>query len=63
MENNIRKIRKEKGMTIEELAMIAKISNVYIYHLENGTRNNPSYGVMKDIARALETGIEEVFGQ
>lgn len=63
MKNNMRKIRKERGMTIEELAEIAKVSAVYIYHLENGTRDNPSYGVMRDIARGLETTIEAVFGE
>ena len=54
MENNLRRIRKQKGMSIRQLAELAKISEVYIYHLENGTRKNPSYGVMKDIARGLD---------
>lgn len=61
MGNNIRKIRKEKGMSIEELAELSGLSKVYIYHLENGTRNNPSYEVMKDISKGLEKTIEEVF--
>ncbi len=61
MSNNIRKIRQEKGMTIQQLSELSKISTVYIYHLENGTRKNPSYEVMKDIAKGLGRSIEEVF--
>lgn len=61
MSNNIRKLRKEKGMTIQQLADLTNISAVYIYHLENGTRKNPSFGVMKDIAKALGERIEEIF--
>lgn len=61
MGNNMRKIRKERGMTIERLSELSKVSAVYIYHLENGTRKNPSYEVMKDIAKGLETSIEDVF--
>ena len=61
MENNIRKIRKEQGMSIHKLAEHAKVSEVYIYHLENGNRKNPSYEVMKNIAKSLNTSIEEIF--
>ena len=61
MNNNIRKIRKEKGMTIRKLAELSKVSEVYIYHLENGTRRNPSYEVMRDIANGLGRSIEDVF--
>ena len=61
MGNNIRKIRKERGMTIEQLADLSGLSKVYIYHLENGTRKNPSYEVMRKISIGLSRTIEEVF--
>ena len=61
MENNIRKIRQEKGITIEELANLANTSKAYLYHLENGTRKNPSYEIMKSISTSLEKDIMEVF--
>ena len=61
MGNNIRKIRKEKRMTIEELAELSGLSKVYLYHLENGTRNNPSYEVMKKVSIGLARTIEDVF--
>ncbi len=61
MENNIRKIRQEKGLTIEELAHLANTSKAYIYHLENGTRKNPSYEIMKSISQSLDKEIMDVF--
>ena len=61
MENNIRKIRQEKGITIEELANLANTSKAYLYHLENGTRKNPSYEIMKSISTSLGKDIMEVF--
>ena len=61
MKNNIRKIRIEKGLSIGELAQLANISKVYIYHLENGTRTNPSYEIMRSIAKSLSKEITEVF--
>lgn len=61
MKNNIRKIRMEKGITIEELANLAGTSKAYLYHLENGTRENPSYEIMKSISHSLEKEIMDVF--
>ena len=36
--NQIRRIRKQKEMTIQQLADLAGISAGYICHLEKGTR-------------------------
>ena len=33
----------------------------YICHLEKGTRNNPSVEVMRNIARALDARVSDVF--
>lgn len=63
MSNNIRIIRREQKITIHKLAELSKVSEVYIYHLENGTRRNPSYEVMKNISEGLGRKIEEVFGE
>ena len=61
MENNIRKIRQEKGLTIIQLSKLSNTSKAYLYHLENGTRNNPSYDIMKNIAKSLGKEITDVF--
>ncbi|MCR4648026.1 MAG: helix-turn-helix domain-containing protein [Lachnospiraceae bacterium] len=56
---NIRRIRKEKGMTIKELAEIVGISDTYMRFYENGQRF-PKKDAMKRIADALGVN-QEVF--
>ena len=60
-QNQIKKYRKQKGMTIEQLAEEVDASMGYICHLENGTRKNPSTELMVKIAKALDHNILEVF--
>lgn len=59
--NNIREIRTKKGMKLIELAELTGLSVGYISHLEIGSRKNPSYSVMKKIAKALNKEIFEIF--
>lgn len=59
----LKNIREKKGLTIENLAQLAGISTGYLCHLERGSRKNPSIKVMKNIARALNIDIEEIFFQ
>ncbi len=59
--NQIRKIRDEKGITLLELSDLSGISVGYLCHLEKGTRNNPSLVVMEKISKALNKSIAEVF--
>ncbi len=59
--NKIKKIRKEKGITLEELSRRSGISTGYLCHLENGTRSNPSIDVMEKIAKTLNKTVFEVF--
>lgn len=59
--NNIKKIRKEKGMKLIEVAERSGISAGYLSHLEIGTRTNPSIEVMENISMALNKSVTEVF--
>ena len=59
--NKIKIIRKQKEITVAELAKSAGISAGYLCHLEKGTRNNPSLEVMEKIAKALNKSVAEVF--
>ncbi len=59
--NKLKKIRKEKGMTLEELSEKCNVSAGYLCHLENGSRANPSIEVMEKIAKALNKTIFEIF--
>jgi len=57
----LKQIREQKGLTIEKLAELSKISAGYLCHLENGSRKNPSIAVMKNISKALGVEITEIF--
>ena len=59
--NKIRTYRKQKGMTLEEMSKLVGISIGYLCHLEKGTRENPSKGIMEKIAKILNKSIVEVF--
>lgn len=59
--NNIKKFRIEKNYTLGKLAELVGISSGYLCHLEKGTRENPSYKVMKRISEVLNKSIQEIF--
>lgn len=59
--NNIRKYRIEKGYKLDQLANLVGISIGYMCHLERGSRENPSYTVMKKISKVLNKSISEIF--
>lgn len=59
--NQVKKIREEKGITLVKLSEISGVSVGYLCHLEKGSRKNPSRDVMKKIASALNKTIAETF--
>ncbi len=59
--NNIKIFRKEKGMTLKEMAEKVGITAGYLCHLEKGSRSNPSIDVMKKIAEELGKTVSEIF--
>lgn len=60
MKNNLEKIRKEKGISQEELARALEVSRQTIGSLENG-RYNPSIILAFKIAKYFNMSIEEIF--
>lgn len=60
MKNNLEKIRKDKGLSQEELADILEVSRQTIWSLENG-KYNPSIILAFKIAKFFETSIENIF--
>lgn len=60
MKNRLEEIRKERGITQEELAKILEVSRQTVGSLENG-RYNPSIILAFKIARYFEMAIEEIF--
>ncbi len=60
MENNIRKLRKEKGMRQEDLARFLGVSRQTINAIENN-KYNPTLELAMRLARFLNTTVEELF--
>ena len=57
---NLQKIRREKGLSQEELARLANIHQTYLSGVEGGKRN-PSVLVLDRIAQALKVDVFRFF--
>ena len=55
----IKKLRKERGLTQVELAVIVNISPVYLGFIENG-RRRPSLRTLERLARALKVSAKDL---
>lgn len=60
MENKLEEIRKQKGITQEDLAKALEVSRQTVSSLENG-RYNPSIILAFKIARYFNMSIEDIF--
>jgi transcriptional regulator with XRE-family HTH domain len=59
---NVRRFRKQKGLTQEDLAFEAEIDLTYMGGIERGKRN-PSLLVMARIAEALSVPLPKLLGE
>lgn len=60
MKNRLEELRKERGVSQEQLADVLRVSRQTIGSLENG-RYNPSIILAFKIARYFNLPIEEIF--
>ena len=60
MKNNIRKLRRERGLRQEDLAQILGVTRQTIIAIENN-KYNPTLELAMKIARFLETPVEDIF--
>ena len=56
---NVRRLRKDRGLTQEQLAFEARLDLTYIGGIERG-RRNPSVLVLARIAEALDCNLVEL---
>ena len=64
LRENLKSIRKSKGLTQQELADLSLLSREYVCDIENKKRNkHPSLSVIGRIADALEIEIALLFKQ
>ncbi len=60
---NIKSIRKKKGLTQEKLARLADISNNTLVKIEMGMAKEPTITTITKIADALEVSIDILVGR
>lgn len=58
--DNIRRIAKNKQMTIYQVMKKSKVSMGYIYDLTNNKQSNPSANILRKISRALDVSVDEL---
>ena len=57
---NLRKLRKNKGLSQEKLARLADVANNTIIKIEAGKNKNPTLDTLKKIAKVLKVSIDEL---
>jgi transcriptional regulator with XRE-family HTH domain len=58
----LRRLRKEKEWTMEQLAEAAGVSKSYIWELENRPAQRPSADKLNGIAKALGVAVQDLMG-
>jgi transcriptional regulator with XRE-family HTH domain len=56
----LRKIRKQKGLSLKKVEKAAGVSNAYLSQLERGRRNPPHPDILKRLAKLYEVPIAEL---
>lgn len=58
--NNLKKIRAEKGYSLERVARLADLSLNTIVKIEGGANINPTIDTLSKIAKALEVKVDDL---
>ncbi len=58
--SNFKKIRAEKGYSLEKVARLADLSLNTIVKIENGVNQNPTIDTLSKIAKALEIKVDDL---
>jgi transcriptional regulator with XRE-family HTH domain len=58
--NNLKKIRAEKGYSLEKVARLADLSLSTVVKIEDGTNQNPTIDTLFKIAKALEVKVDDL---
>ena len=57
---NIKKLRKQKGLSQDRLSKLADISYNTVIKLESGGITNPSINTLSKIAKALNVSVDDL---
>ena len=57
---NIKKLRKKKGLSQDKLAKLADVTHTTLVKLESGANANPTIKTLKKIANALGVSLDKL---
>lgn len=57
---NIKKIRKKKGISQDKLSKLADVTLTTLSKIESGINTNPTVKTMQKIAKALNVGVDDL---
>jgi len=60
LSDNIKKIRKKKGLSQDKLSKLADVTHTTLVKIESGVNDNPTIKTLKKIADALEVTLDEL---
>lgn len=60
---NLKKLRRKKGYSLEKVARLADLSLNTIVKIENGVNKNPTIETLTKIAKALDVGVDDLIKQ
>ena len=60
LSNNLKKLRKEKGLSQDRLAKLADVANNTIIKIKQGENINPTLETLKKVAKALDVSVDEL---
>ena len=65
LSTNLRTFRRERGLSLRQLATQAKVHHSYLSRIEPGQQpaDHVSFGLLKEIARALDVSLDELTGE
>jgi len=60
LSENIKRLRKQKGLSQDKLAKLADITPTTLVKIESGANDNPTIKTLKKIADALEVTVNDL---
>lgn len=58
--DNLKKIRAEKGYSLEKVARLADLSLNTVVKIESGVNKNPTIETLSKLAKALDTKVDNL---
>ena len=63
LSDNVRRIRKDRGLSQDRLAKLSDITVTTLVKIESGANQNPKMKTLQGIARALEVTLDDLVNE